>query len=103
MTNWLGQTLHHTAQIQARGVDITALLSHRCLRDRSDRRALESCCAVLSCSYDERTDWRPQAQRLLVHYRAWCRTLGFQPSPSDEQTAMEVMFLWVERCQRADN
>ena len=100
--NWLGNTLFRQADIDARRASIKSLTSHRCLRDRSDRRAIESCCAVLSCSFDATRPFRPQAERLAqYHYRAWCRSLGFAPSARDEQTAIEVMALWKDRCQRA--
>lgn len=101
-TNWLGRPLLNQGDIDARARDITSLMSHRCLRDRSDRRAIESCCAVLAGCFDATRPFRPQAERLAqYHYRAWCRSLGFAPSARDEQTAIEVMALWKDRCQRA--
>lgn len=70
-TNWLGRPLLNQGDIDARARDITSLMSHRCLRDRSDRRAIESCCAVLAGCFDATRPFRPQAERLAqYHYRS---------------------------------
>ena len=101
-TNWLGRALLSKSDLDARRRDIGSLMSHRCLRDRGDRRALESCCAVLSTGFDATRPFRPQATRLVeLHYRTWCRALGLSPSAQDEQAAIEVMALWVDRCQQS--
>lgn len=101
MRNWLGQVLFRQAELDARQESIHSLTSHRHLRDRSDRRALESCCAVLSCSFDATQPLRPQARRLLAHYHAWCEALGVPSKARSEQTAIEVMALWTDRCKAA--
>ena len=101
MTNWLGRTLHRPSEQQARSDDIDALLEHPYFRDRSDRRALASCCAVLSSSYRQKDDCHPQLVHKLHHYHAWCNDLGVLDSDRDERTAIAVMALWVGRCKYA--
>ena len=95
---WLGQQLLNEDLARARADEINALLARNLLDSRADSRVLHSCCAVLSSSYSNSRQVRRQAERLLIHYRAWCDSLGIPRAEHDEGTAMGAMLLWADYC-----